>query len=84
MSTGEEPSASLPAKTSIAAYGASSRSLAAVIALDLRSVALRCASRLGLNTSHERRVGVDSLADIINHLHEVSFTNLKTNDRAGN
>jgi hypothetical protein len=58
-----------PGSISIAAYGASSRSLAAMDAgspLRIRRALTGCTSRLGLNTNHERRVGVDSLADIIN------------------
>jgi hypothetical protein len=55
-----------PGNTSIAAYGARFRILATTgSAFRIRGAVPCCASRLGVNTNHEMRVGVDSLADIV-------------------
>jgi hypothetical protein len=52
--------------------------------LHTRGAVLRCASRLPLDTSRKVKIAVDSLAGIMIYLADLSFTNLKTNDRAGN
>ena len=57
-----------PGSARSAAYGASSRSLATTAVLwplHIHDAVPCCAYRLGLNTNHEKRVGVDSLADVM-------------------